>query len=98
MRLPFPPYRGRHSGHIFVKSYYTSALSAVKADARLSLHDTDIGQMAIFLGVVGAVADDKYVVDREADKIDRDLDLASLWLVEQGTCPEISDPVLSQLG
>jgi hypothetical protein len=46
--------------------------------------------MAIFLGEVGAVADDK-VADRQADEIDRDLDLALLWLIEQRACREAGD-------
>jgi hypothetical protein len=41
-------------------------LSPVKGGLGASLHDTDLGQVAIFLGVVGAVADDKDVIDREA--------------------------------
>jgi len=38
--------------------------------------------MAIFLSVVGTIADDKHIADREADEIDRDLDLPPLRFVE----------------
>jgi len=54
--------------------------------------------MAISLGVVGAVADDELITDRETDKIDRDSNLSSLRLVEQRACPETADPALTQLG
>src|SRR6516164_7206768 len=62
------------------------------------LHGADVGQMAIFLGVVGTVADRKHIADREANEIDRYLDLAPLGLVEQRTRPEIADPAPAQLG
>ena len=61
-------------------------------------HNADIRKVAIFLGVVGAVADDKHVADGEADKIERHLDLPPLRLVEQRTNPEIANPALAQLG
>src|SRR5262249_30004872 len=64
----------------------------------LSIHNPDIGQVAIFLGVVCAVAGHEHVADRETDKIERDLDLAPLRLVEQRACPEAADPVLAQSG
>jgi hypothetical protein len=73
-------------------------LSPVKGGLGASLHSADIRQVAIFLGVVGTVADHKDVADREADEIDRDLDLPPLRLVEQRTNPEIADPALAQLG
>ena len=50
-------------------------LSPVKGGLGALLHSPDIGLVAIFLGVVGAVADDECVADREADKINRDPDL-----------------------
>src|SRR6516164_9597670 len=58
----------------------------------------DVGQVAIFLGMVGAVADDEHVADRETDKIDRDLDFAAPRLVEQRARPEFTDPALAQSG
>src|SRR5215813_258387 len=64
----------------------------------LSIHNADIGQVAIFLGVVRTVAGHEHVADRETDKINCDLDLASLRLVEQRACPEVADPVLAQAG
>ena len=54
--------------------------------------------MAIFLGVIGPVAHDEHVADRESDEIDRDLDLPPLRLVEQRTNPEVADPALAKLG
>jgi hypothetical protein len=64
----------------------------------ISRHHADVRQMAILLGVVGAVADDKHIADPEADKIDRNCDLSSLRFVEQCTGPETADPPPAQLG
>lgn len=58
----------------------------------------DIGQIAIFLGVVGTVADHKHVADREADEVDRDRDLPPLRPDKQCARPEIADPAPAQLG
>ena len=58
----------------------------------LSIHGADVGQMAVFLGVVGAVTDYEYIADREPDEIQRDLDLAPLRFVEQRACPKILTP------
>ena len=71
---------------------------AGKGGVGASLHNLDIPQVAIFLGVVGAVADYKQIIDREADEIERDVDHPPLGLVKQRTDPEISDPALAQLG
>jgi hypothetical protein len=73
-------------------------LRVIGSRRRRSLHNADIWQTAVFLGVVYALADDEHIADREADKVDRDFDLPPLWLVEQCACPEIADPVLAQLG
>jgi hypothetical protein len=61
-------------------------------------HGADIGQMAIFLGVIGTVADRKHITDREADEINRYRDLPPLRLVKQCARPEIADPAFAQLG
>jgi len=60
--------------------------------------NANIRQVAIFLGVVGAVANHEHIADLKADEIERDRDLAPLRLVEQRTRPEIADAVLAQLG
>jgi len=54
--------------------------------------------VAVFLGVVGAVANHKHVTDRESNEINCDLDLTALRLVEQRARPEITDPALAQSG
>ena len=53
----------------------------------VSVHDADVGQMAIFLRVVDAVAGYELVADTKADEIDRHLDFPPLRLVEQRASP-----------
>jgi hypothetical protein len=59
-----------------------SASNTTNRRLAISVHDDDIRQMATFLNVVGTVAHDKHVADREADEIDCDPDLAPLRFVE----------------
>ena len=74
-----------------------SQARSARLPSAYSLHDADVRQMAVLFGVVGTVADDEDIADREADEIDRDLHLPPLRLVEQSTCPEVPDPALAQL-
>ena len=71
------------------------SLSPVKGGPGASLHSRDVRKMAVFLGVIGAVADYKHIADGETDEVDCDLDLAQLRLVEQYAGPEVLDPTLT---
>src|SRR6202022_2497775 len=68
------------------------------ANPPLSFDDADIGQVAVFFGIVDAVAGNEYVADGEADKIKLDFDLPPLRLIEKRAGPEVADPALPQQG
>src|SRR5438876_12166448 len=52
------------------------------------LEDGNVRQISILLRVVETIANDKTILDGEADVFDLDVDLAARWFAEQARRPE----------
>ena len=55
-------------------SYDNSRVSGSRCLKSFARNDANIGQVAVFLGIVGAIADHEHVGDHKADEVDRELD------------------------